>query len=79
MSETPVSFANDIMPVLYKYKGQMMWRFDMSNYDDVKGNAEVILSMIQGDPPGMPPPPYPPLPPSFVQQFQTWVAQGHQP
>lgn len=71
-----VSFANDIMPILYKYQGQMMWRFDMADYDNVKANAEIIYGMITGDPPGMPPPPYPPLGQAFVATFKSWMDQG---
>lgn len=89
MASSAPSFANDIAPIFYKYRGQMAWRLDLASYDDVKANALIIAGMIApGDPPDsgkpptppqMPPPPFPPFPQSFVNQFQAWIAAGYPP
>ena len=41
-----VSFANDIAPTLFKYRGQMAWRLDLASYDDVKANAALIAGQL---------------------------------
>jgi hypothetical protein len=74
-----VSFANDIAPTLFKYRGQMAWRFDLASYADVKANAAIIQGQITGNPPGMPPPPFDPFPQSFVDAFNTWITNGFPP
>lgn len=74
-----VSFANDIQGMLYKYQGQMMWRLDLANYDDVKANAAIIYSLIGSTPAQMPPPPFPPLPADFITSFKSWMDQGYPP
>jgi hypothetical protein len=76
------SFANDIAPILYKYRGQMAWRLDLANYQDVVANAAIIYGQIQYDeqnPPGMPPPPFPPFSLDFVALFNSWMNTGYQP
>lgn len=76
-----VSFANDIKPILQQYMGQMMWRFDMTNYEAVKGNAAQIQSFIslQNGPPQMPPMPWSGLSQQEVDTFNKWVGDGCQP
>ena len=74
-----LSFANDIAPTLFKYRGQMAWRLDLASYDDVKANAEIIIGLIIGDPPQMPPPPFDPFPQSFIDAFTNWMNQGYPP
>jgi hypothetical protein len=74
-----VSFANDIAPTLFKYRGQMAWRLDLASYADVKANAAIILSQLTSNPPGMPPPPFDPFPQSFVDAFNTWMTTGFPP
>ena len=74
-----VSFANDIAPTLFKYRGQMAWRLDLASYADVKANAAIISNQITGNPPGMPPPPFDPFPQSFVDAFNTWMSTGFSP
>ena len=74
-----LSFANDIAPTLFKYRGQMAWRLDLASYEDVKANAEIIMGQITGDPPGMPPPPFDPFPQSFIDAFTNWMNQGYPP
>ena len=72
-----VSFSNDIMPLFNQFKGQMMWRFDLTNYDQVKANAATILGRINGG--GMPPPPFDPLTFDQIQLFQQWINDGYEP
>jgi hypothetical protein len=74
-----VSFANDIAPTLFKFRGQMAWRFDLSSYDDVKANAQIISGQLTSDPPGMPPPPFDPFPKTFTDAFIAWIAAGFPP
>ena len=66
-----VSFANDIAPTLFKYRGQMAWRLDLASYDDVKANAAIIAASDHRRPsPGMPPPPFDPFPQSLHRCIQ---------
>ena len=74
-----VSFSNDIMPLFNQFSGQMMWRFDLTNYDQVRANAQVIYGRINGDGGPMPPPPFDPLTTEQIQLFQQWMAEGYQP
>lgn len=74
---TTVSFDDDVRPILQQYMGQMMWRFDLTNYAAVKGNAAQINQMIQGN--GMPPQPWTPLSDAEKKTFSDWVAGGCQP
>ncbi len=74
-----VSFANDIAPTLYKYRGQMAWRLDLASYDDVKANAAIILGQINGAAGIMPPPPFDPFPQSFIDAFIDWMNNGYPP
>lgn len=80
---TGPSFANDIAPILFPFRGQMAWRFDLADYGDVKANAEVIWKQIRWTPqkppappapPNMPPPPFSPFPDDFLALFQQWMA-----
>ena len=72
-----VSFSTDIMPLFYQFKGQMMWRFDLTNYEHVKANAQTILGRINGG--GMPPPPFDPLTFEQIQLFAQWINEGCAP
>jgi hypothetical protein len=74
MTGPGVSFAEDIAPVFLQYRAQMMWRFDLTRYDDVKGNAAIINAMIQ-PPSAMPPPPFPPFSADFITLFGLWIDQ----
>jgi hypothetical protein len=74
-----VSFANDIAPTLFKYRGQMAWRFDLASYDDVKAKATIIAGQITGDPPSMPSPPFDPFSKAFTDAFATWMNSGYPP
>ena len=72
-----VSFSNDIMPLFNQFKGQMMWRFDLTDYEHVKANASTIYGRINGG--GMPPPPFDPLTLEQIQLFQQWMDEGFAP
>ncbi|PON16531.1 hypothetical protein C2W62_17975 [Candidatus Entotheonella serta] len=74
-----VSFEDDIMPMFKKYQGQMRWRLDLANYDDVKTNAELIRARISLSPDNtniMPPPPFDPLTQDDVALFCQWINEG---
>ena len=44
-SKTP-TFSDDIMPMFYQYAPRMRWRFDLTDYQDVKENADMIYDRI---------------------------------
>ena len=76
-----VSFEKQIKPVLQQYEGQMIWRFELTKYEDVKQNASIIKSRIEStDPSGvMPPPPFAPFDKDFIALFLKWVDDGCPP
>jgi hypothetical protein len=71
-----VSFEHDIVPLFDQYRGQMMWRFDLTNYEHVKANHKAIYGQISGRDGNMPPPPLTPLTPAQVELFKSWVDAG---
>jgi hypothetical protein len=76
------SFQTDIAPMLAPFRANMMWRFDITSYDTVKTNAQLIAGQIvgsPGNPPSMPPPPYPPLSDQQQALFTQWVTEGCPP
>jgi hypothetical protein len=79
MADAKLSFAADVRPVLFAYRDQMAWRLDLSNYEDVKANADIILPMIASTPAQMPPSPFPAFPQEFIAKFKAWTAQGCPP
>lgn len=68
-----ISFADDVMPILKQFQGPMTWRFDLTSYEQVKANAQVILDRISSSDAPMPPPPFPPLSSSQIEVFSNWV------
>jgi len=77
-----VSFAKDIMPFFNQYRGPMRWRLDITDYDDVKTNAELIWSRIKlknTEFGSMPPAPFDPLPQQVIDNFKTWMEEGFPP
>lgn len=70
-----VTFEKDIAPIFRQYRGSMLWRLDLTKYEDVKANANMIWSAIQQGG-GMPPPPYPPLTPHQLRSFEEWMRGG---
>lgn len=73
---TSTSFQRDIAPLFAQFKDQMMWRFDLTSYDAVKGNADLILFRLQGGNGPMPPPPFDPLTSTQIDTFQRWINEG---
>ncbi len=74
------SFARDIAPVLAPYHDNMVWRFDLTDYEAVKANASLIYTNIsRTDGSQMPPPPLPPIRPIDVAMFNSWMTEGCPP
>lgn len=74
---TPVSFAEDIVPIFRQFRGSMAWRLDLTKLEDVKANASAIYKQISQQ--AMPPPPYPPLTNQQVGLFKAWMDGGFLP
>ena len=75
-----VSFAKDIVPIFHQFRAPMLWRLDLTKYEDVKANAAMIYTMISpspGNPPQMPPAPFPPLTDEQVGLFKKWMDQKY--
>ena len=72
-----VSFQKDIVPMFYEFRGPMLWRLDLTKYEDVKANASMIYNQISGQ--NMPPPPFPPFTTDQTKLFQQWMTEGFQP
>lgn len=70
-----VSFEKDIAPLFLQFRSSMLWRLDLTKFDDVKANASMIYNQIAPDqgPINMPPPPYPPLTKEQRQLFKSWM------
>lgn len=73
------SFAADVRPILFQFKAQMMWRFDLTNYEQVKACAQIIYDRISDPNNPMPPPPFPPLTATQIGAFKSWMDDGCQP
>jgi hypothetical protein len=69
-----VSFERDIAPLFAQFRASMLWRLDLTRYEDMKLNAPMVLSQIKSE--RMPPPPYPPMTLKQITLFQTWMKQG---
>lgn len=72
-----VSFAGDIVPIFQPYRDNMIWRFDITSYDAVKANADLIWSYISAK--AMPPPPLDPLSDEQIATYKAWMAAGFPP
>ncbi|WP_338847144.1 hypothetical protein V8J88_00320 [Massilia sp. W12] len=68
-----VSFARDIAPIFAQFRASMTWRLDLTNYDSVKANADMVWSQISTQ--QMPPAPYPPLTKAQLALFHTWMKE----
>lgn len=79
----PTSFANDIAPIFAPFRPFMLWRFDLTDYDQVKANALLIDSFISADPDGrMPPANFggaTSLTGQNIATFKQWIAEGFPP
>ncbi len=73
------SFARDIAPLLAPYRENMLWRFDLADYDGVKSNAALIYGQIDPATGSMPPAPLPPLEPSSIATFKQWIDEACPP
>jgi hypothetical protein len=74
------SFQTDIAPMFAPYIANMMWRFNLADYDTVKSNAQIILGRLLGTTGNkMPPPPMDPLNDSQIALFRQWMADGCPP
>ena len=69
-----VSFARDIAPLFSQFRASMLWRLDLTRYEDMKLNAPMVYSQISSQ--NMPPPPYPPMTTQQIALFKTWMDQG---
>ena len=80
-----VSFAKDIRPLFTAVDiDHMSGFFDLSNYDDVKNNAQGILARLRAKGTKvMPPPPERggggPWSPEKINLFASWIDGGFQP
>lgn len=70
-----VSFERDIAPLFRQFRASMMWRLDLTRYEDVKINAGAIQNYIASS--SMPPPPYPPLTAAQIALFDAWMQAGY--
>lgn len=72
------SFKNDIAPMFAPYRANMMWRFDITDYETVKNNATLIYARITGYSVGNQMPPYPmeALSAANQQLFKQWMSEG---
>ena len=83
--KVPVGFAQDIRPLFTDIDVDHMSFFcDLSSYDDVKTNAQDILSRLKGMGGNvMPPPPTHggdgPWPAERIALFETWISDGCAP
>jgi hypothetical protein len=78
------SFQSDIRPLFTERDIHAMIKaFNLSNYDDVKTHAAIIYDRIRGIGGAVMPPPPPkgegPWPPSSIELFAKWIADGYQP
>lgn len=78
-----VSFAKDIRPLFTDVDiDHMKDYFDLSNYDDVKTNAQNILGRLRAKGPRVMPPPPPrgngPWSPEKISLFAAWIDGGFQ-
>jgi hypothetical protein len=75
------SFKTDIAPMFEPYRANMIWRFDLTDYETVKGSAAIIYQRIIGNP-NFNPMPAPPMEPLSQQQtdlFKQWMSEGFPP
>ena len=69
-----LSFARDIATMLAPYRDEMLWRLDLTDYEAVKANADVIygrLTSTTGN--TMPPAPVPALSATDIAIFKSWM------
>lgn len=74
MSDTQTSFENDIQPMFAQYRDRMTWRLDLTLYEDVAANADIIYDQIESK--QMPPPNQGSLTDNQIKLFKLWKDQG---
>jgi hypothetical protein len=77
-----VSFATQIRPLFTERDIEHMSFFcDLSSYDDVKANAQVILNRLDGTETPRMPPDFAggPWPDANIALFAQWIKDGTQP
>ena len=75
----PTSLAADIKPFFTQFQSQMLWRLDLTSYDQVKANAQLINNKINDPNDPMPPAPFEPLTTDQKDKFQQWINDGFLP
>ena len=74
--EQDVAFERDIRPLFSdRDVGSMSSHFDLSSYDDVRANAEVIYERLANGTM----PCYGPWPAANVERFRAWIDTGFAP
>lgn len=74
------SFQTDIAPLFAPYQANMMWRFNLADYDTVKINAHMLWGRITGTTgTTMPPPPMDPFNDAQKALFKQWMDEGCPP
>jgi hypothetical protein len=74
------SFKDDIAPMFAPFRGNMMWRFDITYYDTESKTAKMINGRLSGTTgTQMPPPPLEPLNQSQIDLFAAWMTEGCPP
>jgi uncharacterized membrane protein len=71
------SFKTDIAPMFAPFRANMMWRFDITDYQTVKTNANLIWGQIGTS--QMPPAPMPPFTQEQQDLFAAWMKEGFPP
>jgi len=75
------SYATDIRPKFTTVDVEHMtdMGLDLSDYNTVSNNADLILTRLTDTDNPMPPAPEGPWPPDWIQCFKDWIANGKQP
>lgn len=69
-----ITFAGDIASILAPYREEMLWRFDLADYEAVKANSAMIYGRLTGSTGNtMPPAPVPPLSAADIATFKSWI------
>lgn len=73
------SFATDIAPMFATYRAQMIWRFDITDYETVKANAQMLLGRMNGTTGAQMPAIGAPFSQQFIDTFKLWMHEGFPP
>jgi hypothetical protein len=74
------SFKTDIAPMFAPFRANMIWRFDLTDYDTVRANATLIYGCITGNNGNpMPAPPFQPLSQQQLDTFNQWMLDSFPP